>query len=314
MDYDNRMIWIVRSDGDDLRELAPGNPVDGKVSPDISPDGKTVVFSSWNPLRRIYEVTLPTGEPRLLSTDCSGVGEECSDEDPAYSADGSRIAFVRTQGTVAEGRSEIAIMDLATGAVTLLEATGIPIAEGWLAQPSWSPDGTQIVYHRVMQTQTATYPTATSLLIAEADGTAVRELPTPPARTRPTPTGRRTARRSCSRAKASGRRKAAASRATSTRSEPDGTGLVELLPGWAPSWTPGWAPHPLLGCSHAVPRQRRRHATAGRSTRSPSTTSATTSDTAIPGTSSPRRSDHPASLDDRLPASRGPVVLRLASD
>jgi Tol biopolymer transport system component len=238
MDYDSRMIWIVRPDGDDLRELAPGNPVDGKVSPDISPDGTTVVFSSWSPLRRIYEVTLPTGEPRLLSTDCSGVDEECWDEDPAYSPDGSRIAFVRTRGALAEGQSEIAIQDLATGAVTLLVATGVPMAEGWIAQPSWSPDGTQIVYHRNMQTQADNRPTATSLLIAEADGTAVRELPTPPGQNAAdadwSPDGTRILFASA------GFRETEGVEVPSDifTIRPDGTGLVELLPGWAPSWTP----------------------------------------------------------------------------
>src|SRR5262249_1677412 len=92
----NRMIWMVHSDGSGLHELDPGNPVDGKVSPDISSDGRLVAFSSWSPLQRIYTAPIDGGDPTLITTECSGEWPSCTENDPSFSADGSKLAFVRT--------------------------------------------------------------------------------------------------------------------------------------------------------------------------------------------------------------------------
>ena len=93
MDTDRRQIWLVHADGTGLHELAPGQPVDGKYAPDISPDGKSVVFSAWDAHVQVWEAGIEGGAPRLLTTDCSGVPDVCREEEPAYSPDGSKIVL-----------------------------------------------------------------------------------------------------------------------------------------------------------------------------------------------------------------------------
>lgn len=178
MDYNNRMVWLVKADGSGLHELAPGQPADGKSSPDVSPDGTIVAFSSWDPAVLIYEVPIEGGEPRLLSTECSGLVEECQAYDPAYSPDGARIAFVHLGVDGETAYTELAILDRASGEVSHLESTRRPADESWLNQPTWSPDGTQIAYH-VATDQGDGYPSPLRIWTVGADGSDPLELATP---------------------------------------------------------------------------------------------------------------------------------------
>jgi Tol biopolymer transport system component len=257
LDFDNRMIWLVKPDGSELHELAPGQPADGKVAPDVSPDGTKVVFSSWTPRSQVYEVAIDGTEPVLLTTHCSGLVDQCQEWDPAYSPDGSRIAFVRyecgglsgfgTPRCSGPGRSLIGIRDLASGEVTLLEETRVSQDEGWLNQPTWSPDGTEIAYHRAsVPAEDFEYPRPTSLWIAEADGSGVRKLVTPGVGADPdwSPDGTRIAYSSV------GYRESEGAPFGTPKAEiwtiaPDGTDARLVCDGnvdagcWAPTWMPG---------------------------------------------------------------------------
>jgi len=173
MDTDRRQIWLVHADGTGLHELAPGQPVDGKYAPDISPDGKKVAFSSWNNNVQIWEAGIDGGAPRLVTTDCSGVPDTCREEEPSYASDGSRIAFVRG----GHGASVIGIRDLATGAVTLLEPTRSKDADGVQTQPTWSPDGSQIAFARVKDDAKTGEPLGSQIYIVNADGTGLHQMP-----------------------------------------------------------------------------------------------------------------------------------------
>ncbi len=177
LDFHHRMIWLVHANGSGLHELAAGKPVDGKVSPDISPDGSQVAFSSYDPLVRLWEAPIEGGDPVLISTDCSGRFNDCQAYDPAYSADGKKLAFVHFDGARAE--TAIAIRDLSSGQVTYLKSTAISLSRGYLAQPSWSPDGKQIVYYRSLQPNPDEHVTDTRLFVVAADDSAISELPQP---------------------------------------------------------------------------------------------------------------------------------------
>ena len=144
-DFDNRMIWLAHADGSDLHELAPGDPVDGKVSPDISADGLMVAFSTWEPLARIYEVSIIGAGPDLVTgPECSGVWEECQEVEPSYSTDGSRIALVHVGFEDGEdGYTEIGVRDLESGSVEYLESTRVPLSEGWVGSQACRPTATR---------------------------------------------------------------------------------------------------------------------------------------------------------------------------
>jgi Tol biopolymer transport system component len=168
-------LWLAHADGSDLHELAPGVPASGKVSFDISPDGSHVIFSAYDPPVQVWEVGIEGGSQKLLSTDCNGVPAQCMDAAPAYSPDGKRIAFVRATET----SSVLAIRDLASGDVTMLDATRSSSPDVWLDEPSWSPDGRQIVYYKVHHDAAQDKVTDTRIFIVNADGNALHELALP---------------------------------------------------------------------------------------------------------------------------------------
>ena len=168
-------LWLAHADGSDLHELAPGVPASGKISFDLSPDGGHVIFSTYDAPVQVWEVGIEGGDPALVSKDCNGIPAECMDGAPAYSADGQRIAFIR--GT--ETSSALAIRDLASGAVTILDSTQTSSSDVWLDKPSWSPDGQQIVYTKVNHDAAQDKVTDSSIFIVNADGSGLHELALP---------------------------------------------------------------------------------------------------------------------------------------
>lgn len=175
---DARWIWLVHADGSSLHELAP-NTTNGKVSPDISPDGKTVVFASWELGSKVYQVPIEGGTPVALSIPCvAKSGDECNLADPAYSADGTQIAFVKTEISGATLSSHIDLYDLTSGRTREIANTR---TANPLAQPTWSPDGRQIAYHLDTQAGLEDPITKIRIEVVNIDGTGHHELPAPPA-------------------------------------------------------------------------------------------------------------------------------------
>ena len=169
-------IWLVHADGTGLHELAPGLPPNGKASLDISPDGKKVAFSTSDLPGQIWEVSINGGDPQLLSKGCSGLETECLEGAPAYSPDGLRIALVRAQ---TGERDVLAIRHLVTDEVTLIETTRTSSPDIWLAEPSWSPDGLQLIYGEVHFDPAQDKIVDARLFIVNADGSGRHELALP---------------------------------------------------------------------------------------------------------------------------------------
>ena len=240
-DFNYRTLWLVHANGNDLHELAPGNPTDGKVSPDISPDGATVAFAGWDPMR-VWTVPIEGGEPTMISTDCDGT-HTCLEYDPAFSADGTKLALVHSEVIDGTTYSQIGVRDLAGGELSLLDETRVDEAEQYLGQPSWSPDGQEIVYYRASKTPIQERPTHISLLVTKADDSGVRELPTP--------TGEWAADPDWSPDGSTILFNSAPNRETEGWSlddfpghagvwtiQPDGSDMTKLGVGWAASWAP----------------------------------------------------------------------------
>jgi Tol biopolymer transport system component len=236
----DRGLWLVHADGSGLHELAPGKPAAGKVSQDISPDGTHVAFGTYDLPAQIWQVGIEGGDPELLTTDCSGQPKECMDTAPAYSSDGSRVAFVRSTET----SSVLAILDLSSGEITTLEPTRKSSSTVGLAEPSWSPDDQQIVYHWVQYDDAQDKNVDARIDIVNADGSGLHELPvldgTPVGDADWSPDGSRIVFGSCPIRDFNGDCNGHSTDVYTAR--PDGTDVRLLTPtdiGYgAPSWTP----------------------------------------------------------------------------
>ena len=134
-------IYLINVDGTGLTLIT--NMENGACQPFWSPDGLQLVFIS--PCRArgdFYDNAYKDSSLYLINADGTGFRALTTvpgaDFDPAWSPDGDRIAFA----SIRDGRREIYVVALETGAVTRL--TNSTDVEN--TQPSWSPLGNQIVY------------------------------------------------------------------------------------------------------------------------------------------------------------------------
>jgi Tol biopolymer transport system component len=136
---DEFSLYVIGLDGRLIRRLDTGKSVVGDFG--VSADGQTVVYwASDNPNQDGGSIfTLPiigTGAPKQLTDSADGV-----DADPAWSPDGTQIAFRRRipNGTV-NGNYDVYVMS-ANGSVVR------PIAETPAAdfKPIWSPDNKNLL-------------------------------------------------------------------------------------------------------------------------------------------------------------------------
>jgi TolB protein len=124
------------------------------LRPDWSPDGRLIAYVRASEGRRakIYRVRRNGTGRRLLSTSCTGpIGpENClADDNPAWSPDGSRIAFTRVLGADQSMISEVDILIMTSNGNEVMHVadhkSSSPIYD-WSAQ--WAPDGDHLVFHR----------------------------------------------------------------------------------------------------------------------------------------------------------------------
>lgn len=105
--------------------------VKGIVGPQLSPDGKRIVFQALN---QLWLLEIGKKKPTQLTND---LYYKC---DPAWSPDGKRIAYSSDKG----GTEDLYIMDLASGTET--RVAQLPTSAEVSA--AWSPDGTKLAYQR----------------------------------------------------------------------------------------------------------------------------------------------------------------------
>lgn len=125
-------IWAVRASGGPAWRVAAGS------SPELSPDGKWVLFTRDG---QIYRARVYRSGP-VTAMDTGGVpfikswGRNGS---PRWSPDGKRIAFVSDR----ENHAFILVYDVASRALAYV-APGVDCDAG----PTWSPDGRQLAFSR----------------------------------------------------------------------------------------------------------------------------------------------------------------------
>jgi Tol biopolymer transport system component len=171
-------VWLIHPDGTGDHQVA-ADVLEEQHLPDWSPDGKRIVFATRVSLAALmdgeteplYEYDLATQTSRELfacEDPCMG------DDDPTYSPDGTKVAFLRYLGPFindAPSDCGLAIGDVATGEVTQITSnTEPPCDREYL--PRWSPDGSQLTYWRGL-------PTGTAVFVINADGTNEQRLTDP---------------------------------------------------------------------------------------------------------------------------------------
>jgi TolB protein len=155
------------------------------------PDGSGLAFAGrkggdtdlW---MHLFEAGPDGSSPHRLTTECALPA--CAEEtDPAFSPDGTRLVAVRL-ADVRNGkptRSVLVIYDLATGHGQELSSTSFPYATRDIGHPRWSPDGSRIVFHVVMDPPSTrrrlvypepTAPGPSSVFVVGADGSGLRQI------------------------------------------------------------------------------------------------------------------------------------------
>jgi TolB protein len=172
-------IWRADADGSNLKNLTADSEA-FHFSPVWSPDGKTIVYTSWETgNKQLFSMT-PEGEQR---TNLSN--NRFHDEQPAFSPDGSRLAFVSNregcaeqvnatleepslQGGVESGNCQRRNIFVADYNGAKLSAPRQVTYLGRDLKPVWSPDGAEIAFVAARPAQQPLYVAAVHDPIARA--------------------------------------------------------------------------------------------------------------------------------------------------
>lgn len=133
-------IFSAKPDGTDVTRLTSGPAQD--AHPAWSPDGSKIAFASdrvlGNGQTDIYVMDADGTDVMRLTTEATGPAHPVGSRLPAWSPDGTRIAFVSDR---ADPRGDVWVMN-ADGSrqVDLTPSAGAD------SYPAWSPDGTRIAF------------------------------------------------------------------------------------------------------------------------------------------------------------------------
>ena len=167
-------IYVMDADGTDRRQLTTNTDVD--ASPSWSPDGKRIVFT------RIVDHGTDEVRSGIFVMDAAGGGEvqvaqtarPTFDLSPAWSPDGSMIAFTRASPSAGSENPSAAVYLVHLDGRTPTKLT----SDG--AEPDWSPDGKRIAFtsFRDHFGRTCFHECGTSgeIYVVGADGSQERRL------------------------------------------------------------------------------------------------------------------------------------------
>ena len=148
-------IWTMNADGSGKRRLTRNSFAD--AAPSWSPNGRRIVFRS---IRPSPTGGAPSSGIYVMNADGSGQVPLATGDDPVFSPDGTKIAFVSFR----TGPGEIFVMNADGSGQTALTANTSGDGE-----PDWSPDGRRIAFQSERDGNAELY-------VMNADGSGQRRL------------------------------------------------------------------------------------------------------------------------------------------
>lgn len=169
---DRRSIVYLDIDRGALRTIAPDGTGERPLF-DAPPGCGQIGHASWNPIdpQLIVLQCITGSRDRLVVANLAGqIVRELTTpwpwvDDPAVSSDGTKVAFWASSAAKPNGGG-IVVMDLAGSTPPKLITTQTP---GRDADPSWSPDGSQIVFRRKIDRNSNVY-------VMNSDGSRARAI------------------------------------------------------------------------------------------------------------------------------------------
>ncbi len=129
-------IWTMKPDGSAMKQITFGHGDDRE--PRISPDGKTIAFSSDRAFKGSYDiwtVDIASGALKQITS------SDADEFEPAWSPDGKAIAFVSGAGIASKS---LELIELASGKQSTI--VKVDPALGRVDAPSFSPSGKRVSF------------------------------------------------------------------------------------------------------------------------------------------------------------------------
>ncbi|WP_310386390.1 hypothetical protein [Roseateles sp.] len=148
-DKGRSQVWVVQSDGGNLRELSSKTAPRGAGWADLSPDGKKLVWIG--DLREKGTHILVTDVASGVTTNLTSA-VQAGHEAARWSPDGQRIVFASNRDDQLNSRSDIFVMNANGG-----EARNLSRHPSEDFDPKWSADGRKVVFASLRSGTTLLY-------------------------------------------------------------------------------------------------------------------------------------------------------------